>query len=74
MDLLKLVGGLALAVVGGAVVAIAATTVGLTMDSQLLGSELQAAAAVTGAVFLGALAFFAALGRPWRSWDRTPYW
>lgn len=25
-------------------------------------------------VFAGAVLVFAAVGRPWKSWDRTPYW
>jgi|APHM01.1.fsa_nt_gi hypothetical protein len=74
MDVEKVGSGIVLASLVVSVVVIAATTVGLTMNQQLLGSDLQIAAAATAALFFGSLVLFAAFGRPWKDWSRTPYW
>jgi hypothetical protein len=74
MDVKKATSGLVLASLVVSVVVIAATTVGVTMDQQLLGSDLQTAAVATAALFFGSLVLFAAFGRPWTEWSRTPYW
>jgi hypothetical protein len=74
MDPKKVGSGIVLALLVVAVAAIAATTAGLTMDEQLLGSDLQTAAVATAALLLGVLGLFAALGQPWKDWNRTPYW
>jgi hypothetical protein len=39
-----------------------------------LSSDQQPAALVSLGIVLLSLVVFAALGRPWRLWQRTPYW
>jgi len=74
MDSMKVGSGLVLALLAVAGAAVAATTAGLTMDEQLLGSDLQTAAVATAVLLLGVLVLFAALGQPWKNWGRTQYW
>lgn len=40
----------------------------------LIASEMQVAALASLTLVVTALAAFAAIGRPWRGWGRTPYW
>ena len=40
----------------------------------LVASEMQMAALITLGFVVLSLAVFASLGRPWRAWNRTPYW
>lgn len=40
----------------------------------LRSSEMQVGAFLSLGVVLVGLAVFAAVGRPWRRWRRTPYW
>lgn len=39
-----------------------------------VGSEWNSAALASIVLVLASLALFALLGRPWRHWERTPYW
>jgi hypothetical protein len=75
MDSLKPLGGLVTAGLVVAILVVAVTTAtGAGAPDQLLGSDYQVAALVTALVFAGALGTYAAIGRPWKRWDRTPYW
>lgn len=61
------------------VLAVALAVVGIVFNfffdnELLLSSEMQAAALVSLGFVVLALAAFAAVGRPWRGWNRTPYW
>lgn len=40
----------------------------------LVSSDYQSAALVSLGIVLFSLLVFGALGRPWRLWQRTPYW
>lgn len=40
----------------------------------LLSSDNQSAALLSLGIVLFSLLVFGALGRPWRLWERTPYW
>lgn len=73
MDTLKLLGGLALAVLVVWALLTVVTLAGVGVDTQLPGSDWQAPALVTAAALLGALAGVAALGSPWRD-TGTTYW
>lgn len=59
------------------VVGIAGVVVSLLTSNDLFtgSGEISTAAAVAiPLAFLGAVFVFMAVGRPWESWQRTPYW
>lgn len=52
---------------------LAVTSLGIENDL-FLSSEYQSAALVTLLFVLVVLAGYAAIGTPWKRWQRTPYW
>jgi hypothetical protein len=73
MNVRRLLGGLALAVLAGWLLLTVAALAGVGVDSQLPGSEWQLRGLVTALALVAGLAVYAALGRPWRAMQ-TPYW
>jgi len=73
MQLSRIASVLVLVVVGGVIGGILANF--LTANDLLRSSAYGGTAAILSfGVVAIALALFAALGQPWKRWDRTPYW
>jgi hypothetical protein len=72
MQLSRIASGVVLVLVASAVGGILANF--LTRNDLLTSSEWQTAAVLSFGVVLLGLVLFAVAGRPWRRWDRTPYW
>lgn len=68
----RIASGFVLMFVAGAIGGILANF--LTENDLLTGSEWQLAAALSLGVVVMTLVAVASLGRPWQTWDRTPYW
>jgi len=68
----RIASSLVLVLVAGAVGGILANF--LTDNDLLTGSDWQFAAALSLGIVFVTLVLFAAAGRPWRRWKRTPYW
>lgn len=68
----RLLGSLAVLVIA---IGIGGILTSMIIENNLLtGSEWAVPAAATLGMFGAAVALFTAVGRPWRSWKRTPYW
>jgi len=68
----RIAGSLVLLTVAGVIGGILASF--LTANDLLTGPTYQLAAAVSFGVVVLTLVVFASVGRPWRRWQRTPYW
>jgi hypothetical protein len=68
----RIAGSLILLLVAGVIGGIVASF--LTANDLLTGSEWRLAAAASFGVVVLTLLVFASVGRPWRRWQRTPYW
>jgi len=72
MNLMRVLGGLAVLVIMGAIGVVVSSF--FVSNDLFTSSEVRVAAAASVGVFVVAILLFISAGRPWNSWKRTPYW
>lgn len=72
MNSLRPLGSLAVLLIAVGIAGVLASVV--TGELLFGATDVSAPAIVTGLVFAVAIFAFMAVGRPWKSWQRTPYW